>query len=78
MERGVKSVFSKADRLALHIMSSSNVLSAFILAALFQVLSVMVTIKLVNNYKAKKEEEKLYKLIHQGLMHLNQIQYQYG
>jgi len=31
---------------------------AFILAALFQVLSVMVTIKLVNNYKAKKEEEK--------------------
>jgi len=31
---------------------------AFILAALFQVLSVMVTIKLINNYKAKNEEEK--------------------
>lgn len=31
---------------------------AFILAALFQVLSVMVTIKLLNNYKAKKEAEK--------------------
>ena len=29
---------------------------AFILAALFQVISVMVTIKLINNYKNKKEE----------------------
>ena len=31
---------------------------AFILAALFQVISVMVTIKLINNYKLKKEENK--------------------
>ena len=31
---------------------------AFILAALFQVISVMVTIKLLNNYKIKKEENK--------------------
>ena len=31
---------------------------AFILAALFQVLSVMVTIKIINNYKLKKEEKK--------------------
>lgn len=31
---------------------------AFILAALFQVISVMITIKLINNYKIKKEEEK--------------------
>jgi len=31
---------------------------AFILAALFQVLSVMVTIKIINNYKLKKEENK--------------------
>jgi len=29
---------------------------AFILAALFQVISVMITIKLINNYKIKKEE----------------------
>jgi Kef-type K+ transport system membrane component KefB len=31
---------------------------AFILAALFQVLSVMVTIKLINNYKTKKQHQK--------------------
>lgn len=31
---------------------------AFILAALFQVISVMITIKLLNNYKAKKEEKE--------------------
>jgi len=31
---------------------------AFILAALFQVISVMITIKLLNNYKIKKEENK--------------------
>ncbi len=31
---------------------------AFILAALFQVISVMVTIKLMNNYKMKKQELK--------------------
>lgn len=31
---------------------------AFILAALFQVISVMITIKLINNYKLKKEENQ--------------------
>jgi len=31
---------------------------AFILAALFQVISVMVTIKLINNYKLKKEQNQ--------------------
>lgn len=31
---------------------------AFILAALFQVISVMITIKLLNNYKIKKEEKE--------------------
>ncbi|WP_455757406.1 cation:proton antiporter [Sulfurimonas sp.] len=31
---------------------------AFILAALFQVISVMITIKLINNYKIRKEENK--------------------
>jgi len=31
---------------------------AFILAALFQVISVMIVIKLINNYKLKKQDEK--------------------
>lgn len=36
---------------------------AFILAALFQVLSVMITIKLLNNYKRKKELKKKLAII---------------
>lgn len=32
---------------------------AFILAALFQVISVMIVIKLINNYKIKKQEQSL-------------------
>jgi Kef-type K+ transport system membrane component KefB len=32
---------------------------AFILAALFQVISIMITIKLINNYKLKRDKNKL-------------------